>query len=90
VLYEGVRAFQAVGEPDAPEKAMAGRPGGLVLVGFWLYGWMGYLPSFTASVAAPTVPETSTARPRFEPTLGPVTAISGAPLKNLGARVWRP
>jgi hypothetical protein len=30
VLYEGVRAFQAVGEPEAPEKAMAGRPGGAV------------------------------------------------------------
>jgi hypothetical protein len=50
----------------------------------------GYLPSFTASVAAPTVPETNTERPRFEPTLGPVTAISGAPPKNLGASVWRP
>jgi hypothetical protein len=26
VLYDGVRAFQAVGEPDVPEKAMAGIP----------------------------------------------------------------
>ena len=26
MLYVGVRAFQAVGEPDVPEKAMAGIP----------------------------------------------------------------
>ena len=28
MLYVGVRAFQAVGEPDVPEKAMAGIPVG--------------------------------------------------------------
>ena len=49
-----------------------------------------YLPFFTASVAAPTAPETKTATPRFEPTLGPVTAKSGSPPKNLGASVSIP
>jgi hypothetical protein len=37
------------------------------------------------------VPEKYTARPRFEPTLGPETArAGGAPLKNGGAAVLMP
>lgn len=49
-----------------------------------------HVPSFTASVAAPTVPEARTTIPKFEPTLGPVTAISGLPPKNFGDSVWIP
>jgi hypothetical protein len=49
-----------------------------------------YIPSLTASVAAPTVPDARTTTPRLEPTFGPVTARSGAPPKNFGLSVSIP
>jgi hypothetical protein len=48
------------------------------------------MPALTAAVAAPTVPETQTTAPRLEPTLGPVTARSGALPKIAGPVVEIP
>jgi len=45
------------------------------------------MPSFAASVAAPTVPDMRTVEPRLLPTLGPETTRAGAPPKNSGASV---
>lgn len=83
--------FHAVCDPVVPLKAMLG------------------MPSFEASVAAPTVPDMRTVVPRFAamensqmrtmegyfrhclpPTLKPATAMSGAPPKYFGDRVWIP
>lgn len=48
------------------------------------------MPSLTASVAAPTVPDRKVVKPRLLPTFGPATTMSGLPLKNFGESVEIP